>query len=336
MVSAFHTHSRGENGGARKNICEVEGKRIVNRRTDSKWFKRFREGDISLEDKPRMGRPHVTDIETLRFLVMDNPLKSTREMSARLRFREGDISLEEKPRMGLPHVMDIETLRFLVMDNPINLRVKYICEVEGKRIVNRRTDSKWFKRFREGDISLEDKPRMGRPHVMGIETLRYLVMDNPQKSTCEMSARLGPSQDTINRTLHKLHFVSKRSKQDPHDLTIAQSQRRVEFYICEVEGKRIVNRRTDSKWFKRFREGDISLEDKPRMGRPHVMGIETLRYLVMDNPQKSTCEMSARLGPSQDTINRSLHKLHFVSKRSKQDPHDLTIAQSQRRVEFCK
>ncbi|UYV60549.1 K02A2.6-like [Cordylochernes scorpioides] len=30
-------------------------------------------GDFSLEDKPRMGRPHVTDIETLRILVMDNP-----------------------------------------------------------------------------------------------------------------------------------------------------------------------------------------------------------------------------------------------------------------------
>ncbi|UYV76654.1 hypothetical protein LAZ67_14001605 [Cordylochernes scorpioides] len=34
-------------------------------------IRRFREGDISLEDKPRMGRPHATDIETLLFLVMD-------------------------------------------------------------------------------------------------------------------------------------------------------------------------------------------------------------------------------------------------------------------------
>ncbi|UYV72350.1 K02A2.6-like [Cordylochernes scorpioides] len=48
---------------ASKEICEVEG--IVNIRTASKWFKRFREGDISLEDKPRMGRSHVMDIETL-------------------------------------------------------------------------------------------------------------------------------------------------------------------------------------------------------------------------------------------------------------------------------
>ncbi|UYV64712.1 hypothetical protein LAZ67_3001731 [Cordylochernes scorpioides] len=56
----------------------------------------------------------------------------------------------------------------------------------------------------------------------------------------------------------------------------------------------------------------------------------------MDNPQQSTREMSARLGPSKDTINRTLHKLHFVSKHPRQDPHDLTIAQSQRRVDICK
>ncbi|UYV81935.1 NR6A1, partial [Cordylochernes scorpioides] len=29
-----------------------------------------------------------------------------------------------------------------------------------------------------------------------------------------MSARLGPSKDTINRTLHKLHFISKQNPQD--------------------------------------------------------------------------------------------------------------------------
>ncbi|UYV63606.1 TMEM67 [Cordylochernes scorpioides] len=88
--------------------------------------------------------------------------------------------------------------------------------------------------------------------------------------------------------------------------------------ICEGEGKGIINRRTASKWFKRFREGDISLENKP-----HI-------------PQQYTCEMSARLGPSKYTINRTLHMLLFVRKRPRQDPHDLTIAQSQRRVDICK
>ncbi|UYV76141.1 hypothetical protein LAZ67_13002804 [Cordylochernes scorpioides] len=65
---------------------------------------------------------------------------------------------------------------------------------KGKGIVNSRTDSKWFKRFREGDISLEDKPRMGRPHMTDIETLRFMVMDNSKQSSREMSARLGPSK----------------------------------------------------------------------------------------------------------------------------------------------
>ncbi|UYV76539.1 hypothetical protein LAZ67_14001051 [Cordylochernes scorpioides] len=91
-----------------------------------------------------------------------------------------------------------------------------------------------------------------------------------------------------------------------------------------------------SKWFKIFREGDISLEDKPRMERPHGTDIETLRLLVMDNLQQSTREMSSRLGPSKDMINRTLHKLYFVNKCPKKYPHDLTIAQSQREVDICK
>ncbi|UYV72229.1 hypothetical protein LAZ67_9002258 [Cordylochernes scorpioides] len=71
------------------------------------------------------------------------------------------------------------------------------------------------------------------------------------------------------------------------------------------------------------------------MGRPHVTDIEILRFMVMDNPLQSTPEMSARLGPSKDTINRTLHKLYPVSKRPRKDPHDLTIAQFQRRVDIC-
>ncbi|UYV73719.1 hypothetical protein LAZ67_11000496 [Cordylochernes scorpioides] len=62
---------------------------------------------------------------------------------------------------------------------------------------------------------LEDKPRMGRPRVTDIETLRYLVMDNPQQSTCEISARLGPFKITINLTLPNLHFVSNAQDKIP-------------------------------------------------------------------------------------------------------------------------
>jgi len=42
-------------------ICDVEGEGTVAPRTAQKWFKRFNEGDLDLEDRPRSGRPTVLD-----------------------------------------------------------------------------------------------------------------------------------------------------------------------------------------------------------------------------------------------------------------------------------
>ncbi|UYV69452.1 hypothetical protein LAZ67_6003648 [Cordylochernes scorpioides] len=73
-------------------------------------------------------------------------------------------------------------------------------------------------------------------------------MDNLQQSTREMSARLGPSKDTINRTLYKLRFVSKRPRQDPHDLIIAQSQVASRYlWIVTVDEKWIYLRNLDTR-----------------------------------------------------------------------------------------
>ncbi|UYV78872.1 hypothetical protein LAZ67_17000089 [Cordylochernes scorpioides] len=50
---------------------------------------------------------------------------------------------------------------------------------------------------------------------------------------------IGPSKKTTNPNLHKLNFVSKRPRQDPHDLTIAQSQRRVVIFNADLYLKQL-------------------------------------------------------------------------------------------------
>jgi len=44
-------------------------------------------------------------------------------------------------------------------------RAKEIYEIEGPWIVSKTTAAEWFHRFNEGNISLEDKSRSGRPSV---------------------------------------------------------------------------------------------------------------------------------------------------------------------------
>ena len=40
--------------------------------TCADWFKRFREGNMSLTDRPRFGRPLKSDIERIKVLIEDN------------------------------------------------------------------------------------------------------------------------------------------------------------------------------------------------------------------------------------------------------------------------
>lgn len=106
--------------------------------------------------------------------------------------------------------------------------------------------------------------------------------------------------------------------------------------ICEVEGKDVINKTTAQRWFQRFSDGDTSLEDKPRSGRPCELDDEVLLAKLEEKPHASTRELSAALGPSNVTIHRHLHQLDFIYKRPRVDPHELTEAQAERRVDICR
>jgi transposase len=67
-----------------KKIREVEGEGIISNRTTLNWFKRFNDGDTSLEVEPRSGRPVTVDSKALHEVVGANPAASTRRLSAEL------------------------------------------------------------------------------------------------------------------------------------------------------------------------------------------------------------------------------------------------------------
>jgi histone-lysine N-methyltransferase SETMAR len=108
--------------------------------------------------------------------------------------------------------------------------VKTTCEVEEENVVNRRTVSDWFQRLASGDNTLDDRPRSGRPSVVDPQELRVPLEDQHYGTTRELLATLGPSQRTINRHLDRSDLTCKCPREDPHELTDAQAQRRVD--IC--------------------------------------------------------------------------------------------------------
>lgn len=111
----------------------------------------------------------------------------------------------------------------------------------------------------------------------------------------------------------------------------AEAQR----HICQALGQDVISSRACEKWFKRFRSGDMSLEDRPRSGRPSQLDSSALRELVEADPRQTSRSMAAALGVSHTTVVNQLHALGKVVKLGCWIPHALSRHQLDQRSEVC-
>ena len=87
---------------AAREICDVEGEDSMPERTAQRWYQRFKAGDMSLEDKPRSGRPSTVDQEELRAAIEANPVHATCPVNlARPVKRSDDICMHLDSRINV-------------------------------------------------------------------------------------------------------------------------------------------------------------------------------------------------------------------------------------------
>lgn len=92
---------------------------------------------------------------------------------------------------------------------------------------------------------------------------------------------------------------------------------------------------TVSRWYKRFADGDISLKDRARSGRPCELDDDTLRNELQLYPDATTRELAERLNCSHTTIENHLHALGYRKVLARWIPHVLTEATRTARVSIC-
>ena len=97
----------------------------------------------------------------------------------------------------------------------------------------------------------------------------------------------------------------------------------------------IVTSRTCQRWFKRFREGDFSLEDRPRSGRPQEVDNDRLLQLLDENPRVTTEELAMKFKCSKSTIFDHLHSLGKKNRAGRWVPHELTDNNRAQRLSIC-
>jgi len=69
---------------AEQNICLAIGPGVVSNATAWRWFDRFRNGDYSLQDDPKSGRPTEINLNELRQTIESDPTLTTRNVASTL------------------------------------------------------------------------------------------------------------------------------------------------------------------------------------------------------------------------------------------------------------
>lgn len=89
------------------------------------------------------------------------------------------------------------------------------------------------------------------------------------------------------------------------------------------------------KWFRKFNDGNRSLEDLPRIGRPSVVDVDKLKRLIDENPKQSTEDLATILDCHQETIRIHLHEIGKSYRAGRWEPYALSDKQKSLRVTIC-
>lgn len=128
-----------------------------------------------------------------------------------------------------------------------------INKVWGENASNERTIRRWFKKFRSGDMSLEDEEGRGPTSKLDNDQLKSLVEANPRTTIRELATELGVSKSTVERHLTEIGKVKKLDKWIPHNLNEKQKHRRYEIsfsYLLRNNNDPFLDRiiTCDEKW----------------------------------------------------------------------------------------
>ena len=98
---------------------------------------------------------------------------------------------------------------------------------------------------------------------------------------------------------------------------------------------------TIRRWFRKFRDGDTSLEDKPRPGRPSTVvtdkNLMLARQLINENPRSTYRMIAHKMGIALAAAFDIVHNhLKFTKRFARWVPHQLSDDQKRERVSWCR
>ena len=125
------------------------------------------------------------------------------------------------------------------------------------------------------------------------------------------------------RHLILFYFNSKKSAREAYQ------------QISEIYGKSAPSKSTCEYWFRRFKEGNFSVEDEERSGRPEKIKDEELQALLDEDSTQTESQLATALGVTQANISQRLKKMGKIQKESQWVPHKLSESAIENRFNIC-
>src|SRR3954464_11969707 len=86
-----------------------------------------------------------------------------------------------------------------------------ICAAFGQDALNCQQICNWYKRFKDGDESLEDETHGNRPAAFDDQLLLDELDLDPTQTTRQLAAKIGCSNSTIDNHLEKMRRIRARA-----------------------------------------------------------------------------------------------------------------------------
>ena len=151
------------------------------------------------------------------------------------------------------------------------------------------------------------------------------IEDNQAESlTNSLSAVSNIRKDKV----HVRHCILYEFQQGKNVKTAMES-------ISSVLGKDVLTYDVCAFWFRRFKEGEFSLIDRPRSGAPRTCMNEDLDKLLSENSAQTQTELAKQLGLCQKTVSNHLHEMGKIQKEGRWIPHQLSECNKNQRLTSC-
>jgi len=93
-----------------------------------------------------------------------------------------------------------------------------LVEVYGDTAPTDKSCREWFRRFKDGDFSVEDNPHSGQPKKFEDKKLETLLEEDQSETQEELAESLGITQQVVSVWLRAMEMIQKQGNWVPYEL----------------------------------------------------------------------------------------------------------------------